>query len=73
MEAVEIGCAKVSFDFAACTHTHTHLLTAKAQRPFPAVTVFAGISHSGVEWLLEGSGSGDAVTIIQWEGQANPL
>lgn len=36
----------------------------------PAVPVFLGISHSGAEWLLEGSGSGNAVAIIQREGRA---
>lgn len=45
------------------------LPAAKARRPFPAVTVFFGISHSGVEWLLEGSGSGDGVAVIQREGR----
>lgn len=37
---------------------------ARARRPFPAVTVFFGISHSGVEWLLEGSGGDDGVAAI---------
>lgn len=39
----------------------------------PAVPVFLGISHSGAEWLLEGSGSGNAVAIIQREGRATLL
>lgn len=37
---------------------------ARAQRTIPAVTVFFGMSHSGVEWLLEGSGGDDGVAAI---------
>lgn len=53
-----------------CTyrHTHTHHPAINAQRPFPAVTVFVGISHSGVEQLLEGPQSGSEVAVIQREG-----
>lgn len=50
------------------THTHTHHPAINAQRPFPAVTVFVGISHSGVEQLLEGPQSGAEVAVIQREG-----
>lgn len=35
--------------------------------------VFTGISHSGVDWFLEGSGSGDAVTIIRGRDKQLPF
>ena len=85
--AGEMGSVEICFDISlrVCTHTsaqahihththtHTHLPAAKARRPFPAVRGFVGISHSGVERLLEGSGSGDGVAVIQREGQLTSL
>lgn len=69
--AGKMGSVEVCFDISLHTHAHTHmhLPAAKARRPFPAVTVFIGISHSGVERLLEGSGSGDGTAVIQREGR----
>ena len=71
--AVEMGSAEVCFDISSHTHIHTHLPATRARRPFPAVTVLVGISHSGVEQLLEGSGSSDGAALIQREGRPTSL
>lgn len=56
------------------THTHMYVFLLRgAGRLFPAVTVFIGISHSGVEWLLEGSGIGDGAAVSQREGRPASL
>lgn len=66
-------CWSLFWYFTTHTYTHVHLPAVKAWRPFPAVMGFVGISHSGVEQLLEGSGSGDGAGVIQREGRPTSL